>query len=181
MIADTCGCTPGSGSLDKVGTGNLTLSGVNTYTGTTSVNGGKLTVDGSIVSSSGTTVNSGGTLSVNGSAGNVIVNAGGTLGGNGVVANATIGDGGALAPGNSVGLLTVQGNLVFTAAATYMVEISPAGADRTNVTGTASFGGATVNAIFAAGTYVTKQYTILSTAGGVRRQPVRAAEHQSAE
>ena len=51
VIADTCGCTPGSGSLVKVGTGNLTLSGVNTYTGTTSVNGGKLTVNGSIVSS----------------------------------------------------------------------------------------------------------------------------------
>ena len=64
------------------------------------------------------------------------MNAGGTLGGNGVVGNTTI-NGGTLAPGNSIGLLTVQGNLVFTAAATYMVEISPANADRTNVTGTA--------------------------------------------
>ena len=67
------------------------------------------------------------------------VNAGGTLGGNGTVGNTTI-NGGTLAPGNSIGLLTVQGNLVLTAASTYMVEVSPANADRTNVTGTATLG-----------------------------------------
>ena len=61
----------------------------------------------------------------------------------------------------------MQGNLVFTAASSYMVEVSPANADRTNVTGTATLGGATVNANFAAGTYVAKQYTILNAAGGV--------------
>ena len=72
-----------------------------------------------------------------------------------------------LSPGNSIGLLTVQGNLVFTAAASYLVEVSPSNADRTNVTGTATLGGATVNASFAAGTYVAKQYTILNAAGGV--------------
>ena len=75
--------------------------------------------------------------------------AGGTLGGNGTVGNTTINAGGTLAPGNSIGTLTVQGSLVFTAAASYMVEVSPASADRTNVTGTATLGGATVNANFA--------------------------------
>jgi autotransporter-associated beta strand protein len=137
------------GSLLKVGTGTLTLAGINTYTGTTDVNAGTLSVNGSIASSSLTTVN-----------------AGGTLGGNGVVGNTTI-NGGRLAPGNSIGLLTVHGNLLFTAAASYMVEISPANADRTNVTGAATLGGATVNASFAAGTYVNKQYTILNAGGGV--------------
>jgi hypothetical protein len=111
----------------------------------------------------------GGTLAVNGSIASsplTTVNAGGTLGGNGIVGNTTI-NGGALAPGNSIGTLTVQGSLVFTAASSYMVEVSPANADRTNVTGTATLGGATVNASFAAGTYVAKQYTILNAAGGV--------------
>ena len=126
--------------------GNTTVTGTNTYTGPTTVNGGLLSVNGSVVS-------------------DVTVNAGGTLGGNGIVGNTTI-SGGALSPGNSIGLLTVQGSLVFTAAASYMVEVSPVSADRTNVTGAATLGGATVNASFAPGTYVAKQYTILH-AGGV--------------
>src|SRR5438552_13517724 len=48
-----------------------------------------------------------------------------------------------------------------------MVEVSPSAADRTNVTGTATLGGATVNASFASGSYVTKQYTIVNAAGGI--------------
>ena len=111
---------------------------------------------------------SAGRLSVNGVLANstMTVNAGGTLGGNGIVGTTTI-NGGTLAPGNSIGLLTVQGNLVFTAAASYMVEVSAANADRVNVTGTATLGGATVNAVFLPGSFVAKQYTIVNATGGV--------------
>ncbi|MDG9697687.1 autotransporter-associated beta strand repeat-containing protein, partial [Streptomyces sp. DH17] len=60
---DPCGCGPaGPGSLEKVGSGTLILSGTNTYTGTTTVNGGILRVDGDISQSSLTTVNAGGAL-----------------------------------------------------------------------------------------------------------------------
>jgi autotransporter-associated beta strand protein len=107
----------GTGQLVKSGDAIVLLTGNNNFTGATTVNGGSLIVNGSIASSSLTTVNSGA-----------------TLGGNGTVGNTTI-NGGALAPGNSIGLLTVQGNLVFTAASSYMVEISPSNADRTNATG----------------------------------------------
>jgi autotransporter-associated beta strand protein len=149
VIADG-GSGGGTGaSLVKTGTGTMTLSGTNTYTGATTVNGGTLAVNGSILASS-----------------SVTVNAGGTLGGNGIVGDTTI-NGGALAPGNSIGLLTVQGNLVLTAASSYMIEVSPANADRVNVTGSATLGGAAVKASFAAGTYVAKQYTILNATGGL--------------
>ena len=135
------------GSLTKTGTGTLTLSGANTYTGATTVNAGALIVNGSIVSSSGLTVN-----------------AGGTVGGNGILPSTTV-NGGTLAPGTSIGPLTINGNLVLTSAAAYIVEVSPTQADRTNVTGSASLAG-TVQAVFAPGAYISRAYTILSAAGG---------------
>jgi outer membrane autotransporter protein len=92
------------------------------------------------------------------------VDGGATLGGTGTIGNAIINHG-TLSPGNSIGTITVNGNLVMTAAASYLVEISPTNADRTNVAGTASLGG-TVQAAFASGSYATRTYTILSAAGG---------------
>src|SRR5260221_5759371 len=66
VIADSCGCGPaGPGALTKVGTGKLTLSGINTYTGPTVVDGGILSVNGSIASSALTTLDARGTLGGN--------------------------------------------------------------------------------------------------------------------
>ena len=53
-------------NLEKRGAGTQILSGANTYTGTTTVNGGTLQVDGSIASSSGVTVALGATLAGSG-------------------------------------------------------------------------------------------------------------------
>lgn len=53
-----------------------------------------------------------------------------------------------------------------TAAASYFVEISPANADRTDVTGTATLGG-NVMVLLQAGTYLPRTYTILHADGGV--------------
>jgi autotransporter-associated beta strand protein len=149
------GDTTNFGSLTKVGKGALTLTGINTYTGTTTVNGGALVVDGSIASSIG----------------GVTVNAGGTLSGTGTVSG-TIVDGGTLAPGHgdgSVGTLKVQGDLRFTTTAgtTYLVQVTPANAASTSVTGVATLQGATVKANFAPGTYVKNEYGILHADGGV--------------
>ncbi|MET3912647.1 autotransporter-associated beta strand protein [Bradyrhizobium sp. S3.3.6] len=52
------------GSLVKVGAGTLILSGINTYTGATAVNGGTLEVSGSIASTSSATAGPGGVLQV---------------------------------------------------------------------------------------------------------------------
>ena len=107
----------------------------------------------------------GGTLSVNGVInGLVTVNAGGTLGGTGTIDNVVV-NGGMLAPGNSIGTLNVAGSLTFSAASSYMVEISGASSDLTQVAGAATLGGATV-VVVPTGT-VTKQYTILTATGGV--------------
>src|SRR5262249_51774872 len=78
-IADGGASGGTGGSLVKVGNGILLLSGVNTYTGTTTVNSGALIVNGSIASSSLTTVNSGAVLLGSGTVGSTVVNAGGVL------------------------------------------------------------------------------------------------------
>jgi T5SS/PEP-CTERM-associated repeat protein len=139
----------GAGTVD-VESGTTVLTANSGYTGATTVNGGTLQVDGSIANSS------------------VTVNAGGTLGGTGIVGNTAI-NGGTLAPGNVSGSvfgpLTVQGNLSFTAASTYMIQVSPTG--RTNVTGTATLGGASVAANFMTSSFVQKQYVIVNATGGV--------------
>jgi T5SS/PEP-CTERM-associated repeat protein len=139
----------GAGSV-TVEAGTTILSGTNTYTGATTVNGGTLSVNGSIASSVLSTVNSGG-----------------TLGGTGTVGATTINAGGALAPGNSIGTLSVQGNLTFNAGGAYTVEVSPTAADRTNVSGTATLTGATVNAIALPGSFTTRTYTIINATGGI--------------
>jgi fibronectin-binding autotransporter adhesin len=150
VLSDLAAGFPGVGQLAfaKTGQGTQTLTGSNTYTGSTTVSGGTLLVNGSITASSG-----------------VAVNAGATLGGNGFVPAATIN--GMLAPGNSIGTITIVGNLSFSAGSTYAVEVSPAAADLTNVTGTANLSGGAVAASFGAGIYSNRRYTILTAAGGL--------------
>lgn len=102
----------------------------------------------------------GGTLMLAGTInGNVSVAAGGTFGGVGTVGN-TVVNGGTLAPGNPTGTLTVAGDLSFTTASSYMVQVSGANNGLTVVTGTATLGGATV-VVVPTGS-IAKHYTILS-------------------
>ena len=159
------------GSLALTG-GKEILTGASTYTGSTTVSGGTLQIDGSITPSS-VTVNAGGVLAVNGvinGATTVTVNAGGTLTGSGIVDPLTvaINNGATFAPGSGTPgtSMAITGNLALQSGAIYLVMLNPATASFANVTGTAAPGGATVYAIYANGSYVSKQYTIL-TAGNV--------------
>lgn len=112
--------------IAKTGDGTLLLTGLNTYTGPTTVNAGTLLVNGSIAGSA-TTVNGG-----------ILGGAGGTVGGT------TVNAGGTLAPGDGIGTLNFASTLTLSGTATF--EISKLAlvfsADLANVTGALALGGA---------------------------------------
>jgi len=126
------GALSGSGGLNKTGSlpvtgpGTLTLTGNSTYSGPTTVSIGKLVVTGNI--SSPVTVTNVGVLSGNGAVGGIIVS------GSGVVA-----------PGNSTGVLTVNGNYTQESGGFLFIEIGgPApgsGYDRIALSGKATIAG----------------------------------------
>jgi len=149
------------GSLIKSGAGRLILDGANTYRGDTLVNGGVLSVNGSLTSA-------------------VQVNAGGTLGGNGQIGGLTARSGGSVAPGNSMGTLQVNGDAVFEPGSTYAVELSPTASDRIVATGSANVSGANMTlaldetpiALSATSgqTLEGRQFNVLQAANGVSGQ-----------
>ncbi|MCX7411934.1 MAG: autotransporter-associated beta strand repeat-containing protein [Planctomycetia bacterium] len=96
-----------TGALTKIGAGNLTLTGNNTFTGPSTISAGSLAVNGSL-------------------AGAVTVQSGGILEGSGLVVGNLTG-GGLIGPGNSPGILTVQGQLDPTAGMGFAFEFTSAG------------------------------------------------------
>lgn len=147
------GAIGGAGTVEKKGVGSLNLTGSSDFGGPTTISGGRLAVNGSLANSA-IGVGSGGTLGGNGTTGDVVVHAGGTI-----------------APGNSIGLLHINGNLSMESGSTYAVELTSAGqSDRISVAGTAAIASGTTLKVtktdaapYVAGT----RYTVLDAAGGV--------------
>ncbi len=139
-----------------------------TGTGTIYQRAGHTTFTGNSGAFTGTTAIEGGTLAVNGFLGGTLnVLAGGRLQGNGTAGHVAVT--GAVAPGNSIGTLSVAGNLVFNPGSTYEAEVNAAGqSDLISVAGSTSINGGTVNVLAASGIYgPSTQYTILTSAGGI--------------
>ncbi|MFE0017758.1 autotransporter domain-containing protein [Mesorhizobium sp. NPDC059054] len=153
----------GSGALIKTGTGTLR------YDGDGSGFAGKTTIaDGSLIV---------GSDAAHGNAvlgGSLDVQTGATLGGHGTVGSGAgstvaIAAGGTIAPGNSIGALTVNGDITFAAGSTFEAEIDPAlQSDLIHASGTATIHGGTVHAVKAGGVYRPgSRWTILGADGGV--------------
>lgn len=109
------GIITGTTALTKIGDDNLTLSGPNTYTGTTTISQGTLVIGagGSITNSSTIQIASGATYDISAGSGN-IVGTSQTLSGSGLV-NGDITINGILAIGNSPGTMTFDDNLTLGA------------------------------------------------------------------
>ena len=102
-ISDT-GIAAAALTLTKVGSGTLTLAGSSTYLGPTTINQGKLLVNGALSSP-------------------VAINSGGILGGAGSLSSVTVNTSGQIAPGNPLGTLSVSGSLILSAGAVMDYEL----------------------------------------------------------
>jgi fibronectin-binding autotransporter adhesin len=91
-------------AIAKTGAGQWTLSGMNSYTGATTVSAGTLLINGTSVSA--------------------VTVSGGTFGGSGVISNRVTISAGIHAPGNSVGVQTIWSNYVVSAAAALRINIT---------------------------------------------------------
>ncbi len=144
-------------SLIKTGAGTLTLSNTNTYFGSTTVNSGKLVINGQLLDTA------------------VTVSGGGTLGGDGKVPATTVQSGGVLSPGDSPGTLTA-GSLSLATGSTFNEELGGTTAgtqyDQTVIPamGTVALDSPTVNISFLGGFLPTvgQQFTIINNQSGSR-------------
>jgi autotransporter-associated beta strand protein len=136
----------GSVGLNKSTAGTVTLTGNNTYSGTTTISAGTLAIGtgGSIASSSIIDVQSGTVLNVTGVEG-FTVGSGQTLTGNGTISGATTVSG-TLAPGASPGTLTFENALTLSGTTAMEIDglagagVNPGGHDFINLTGAGAQG-----------------------------------------
>jgi hypothetical protein len=119
-------------TFNKIDTSTWTLTGTFGQANPWTVQGGTLLVNGDLSTASGLTVNTGA-----------------TLGGIGTLPSTVIAGGGTFAPGSGTpGTSLTTGNLTFASGATYQVQLDATGqASKANVNGTATLGGANVQAV----------------------------------
>jgi len=136
-------------SLVKTGPGSQKLSGVNSYTGLTTIQQGTLIVA------------AGGSL-----AGSVNINPAGILKGSGTIGGNVV-NAGTIAPGESIGTLPILGNYTNNGG-NYDVEVSANGvSDLIDVTGTATLNGGIVYVGTSDGLYTFQEPYLILTSGNL--------------
>jgi rhamnogalacturonan endolyase len=138
--------------ITKTGTGTWTLTGANTYTGTTTVSAGTLLVNGNQSPATGA----------------VSVASGAILGGAGILGGAvTVNSGGAMAPGSGgAGTLTISNSLALDSDAILNFELGATNAsDKVAVSGALVLGG-TLNVTGLTG-FGTNTYTLFTCGGAL--------------
>ncbi len=146
----------GNVALVKSGAGTQLLTAVNTYSGTTAVNAGVLTINGDQTGATGA-------VSVSGS---------GTLNGTGTIGGAiAVASGGSIAPGSgsTIGNLTAASGVSFEAGATFAAQINTTAstADKLIVNGNLTLANATLSlSDLGAGTLATSTVFTIATYTG---------------
>lgn len=150
--------------------GEITLSGENTYTKKSSINGGKLTVEGSLNSpldiQESLVIN-------NGKMHDVTINNNGLLIGTGKLRNLAVNAGGTISPGkNKAATIEIADSVTFAPNSQYLVEITENGVSDRLHSRIANLNGGTVNVTFQGSKnaltaeqlvqLLDKKYTILS-------------------
>jgi fibronectin-binding autotransporter adhesin len=137
----------GATSLTKAGAGQWVIGGTNTYTGTTNVSGGKLTIaaSGTINNTSGVSIGAG---EFNYNASTALSQpvsfsgTGGTLSGSGTITPAVdVTTGNTLAIGNSVGVMNFGGSLTVGGTCLFELDNTLNTADLGDVAGALTLGG----------------------------------------
>ncbi|MFC0662164.1 autotransporter outer membrane beta-barrel domain-containing protein [Eoetvoesiella caeni] len=160
QAASYAGVISGTGQFYKQGTGKLLLTGDSAgFAGHPMIKAGTLLIG-----------DHNGTGALGGS---FKVLDGATLGGSGTLGSGagsqvTVASGGTLAPGNSIGTLTVNGDLVFEKGSRFEIEVDPQSKnnDQVAITGDTAIHGGSVAHIGATGQYdLRSTYTLLTTGG----------------
>lgn len=158
------GLVVGPGTIEKIGTGTLTLTGNQSIAphAMMVVSGGRMVMNGLF-----------------GLATSFAVNSGATLSGAGTASNMTVNTGGILSPGDGVGCLNITGTLTLASGANFDQELAGAtpcsGYDQTTVTGAVNLNNATLNVVPTFTPNVGDVFTIIQ-AGSISGQFVGLAD-----
>ena len=146
------GALAGMGRVEKTGAGTLTFAGNGSaLTGPFAVLSGGLRLDGRLDQSV------------------VTLTQGTSLSGNGIIGGLIVESGALVTPGNSIGTISVAGDVTFSTGSRLMAEVTQIGADLISATGTARLAGALdiINIDVAGSQNFNRSFNLIEAAGGI--------------